>query len=102
MILIKDRHHIDFCLGLFLTLLGTMILIKDRHYESSLVVFVYSSSGNYDTYKGSTLSIYSEYSELSIGNYDTYKGSTHIFCNISYSFIIGNYDTYKGSTRSDE
>ncbi len=76
MILIKDRHNHQSVSISHILDMGTMILIKDRHLYTTILA-VPSVSGNYDTYKGSTLvSVLRKYLSPASGNYDTYKGST--------------------------
>ena len=55
MILIKDRHLGEFHKLCPFSSKGTMILIKDRHISPNVPATNAITTGNYDTYKGSTL-----------------------------------------------
>ena len=81
MILIKDRHLGEFHKLCPFSSKGTMILIKDRHISPNVPATNAITTGNYDTYKGSTPFWFFIICNVHFGNYDTYKGSTlfHIF-----------------------
>ena len=58
MILIKDRHGKAKYFRIIIKKKGNMILIKDRHLPLIVTTFPTSIIGKYDTYKGSTLSLF--------------------------------------------
>ena len=58
MILIKDRHNMSLIYKTKFRPQGNMILIKDRHLPLIVTTFPTSIIGKYDTYKGSTLSLF--------------------------------------------
>ena len=81
-----------------------MILIKDRHWTSTLNLHKIAFLGKYDTYKGSTLdSGLTQVKYVSGGKYDTYKGSTlKLLASLYSCCAMGNMILIKDRNSTEE